>query len=103
MNSLRIAAENDFDSLCPPCIASKQTRVTVRNKAITEVDEKLEKIHVDLWGPHDPVSLSGKKYAGILLDAKTRKTWVIYLRSKDEFVDAFQVWLPKVENEWASR
>lgn len=30
---------------------------------------------------------------------KTRKTWTLYLRSKDEFVDAFQAWLPRVEAE----
>ena len=66
---------------------------------MTKVEGKLDEVHVDLWGPHHPASLSGKTYAAILLDAKTRKTWVIYLRSKDEFVDAFQVWLPKVENE----
>lgn len=65
-----------------------------------EVSEKLEEVHVDLWGPHNLPLLSGKTYAAILLDAKTRKTWVYYLRSKDEFVDLFQVWLPKVENSY---
>lgn len=66
---------------------------------MTEVKEKLEEVHVDLWGPHNPPLLSGKTYAAILLDAKTRKTWVMYLRLKDEFVDTFQTWLPKMENE----
>lgn len=90
---------NDFDSLCSPCVASKQTRTVVRNKPMTKADKKLDEVHVDLWGPHHPALLSGKSYAAILLDAKTRKTWVLYLCSKDEFVDAFQIWLPKVENE----
>lgn len=26
-----------------------------------------------------------------------RKTWILYLRGKDNFVDAFQAWLPRVE------
>lgn len=64
-----------------------------------EVSEKLEEVHVDLWGPHNLPLLSGKTYAAILLDAKTCNTWVYYLRSKDEFVDLFQVWLQKVENK----
>lgn len=93
------AINNDFDSLCAPCLASKQTRVVNRSKPMTEVKEMLEEVHVDLWGPHNPPSLSGKTYAAILLNAKTRKTWVHYLRSKDEFVDVFQIWLPKVEKE----
>ena len=29
----------------------------------------------------------------------TRKTWTLYLQRKDEFVDAFQAWLPTVEAE----
>lgn len=56
-------------------------------------------MHVDLSGPHNPPSLSRKTYAAILLDAATRKSWVAYLRSKDEFVDMFQAWLLKLENE----
>lgn len=76
------ASDNNFDSLCTPCISSKQTRVVVDSKPMTEVKEKLEEVHVDLWGPHNHPSISGKAYAAILLDAKTRKTWVIYLRSK---------------------
>ncbi len=91
--------DNDFDSLCTPCIANKQTRVILRNKSMTEVNEKLDEVHVDLWGPHYPPSLSGKTYAAILLDAKTRKSWVKYLRSKDEFVDVFITWLPIVKKQ----
>lgn len=87
-------SDNDFDSLCTACISSKQTRVVVRGKSMTEAKEKLDEVHVDLWGPHYPPSLSGKTYAAILVDANTRKSWVSYLRSKDEFVDVFQVWLP---------
>lgn len=70
-----------------------------RSKPMTEVKEKLEEVYVDLWGPHNPPSLSGKTWAAIMLDAKTRKTWVMYLRSKDEFVDVSQIWLPKAENQ----
>lgn len=55
---------------------------------------------MDLWGPHHPVSLLGKKYAAISLDAKTRKTWIHYLRSKNEFINIFQIYLPKIENEY---
>ena len=46
---------------------------------MTEATEKVEEVHVDLWGPHYPPSLSGKTYAAILLDAKTRKSWVMHV------------------------
>ena len=29
----------------------------------------------------------------------TGKTWTLYLKGKDDFVDAFQAWLPRAENE----
>lgn len=95
---LATSTDNDFDSLCTSCIASKQTRVVIQNKPMTKVNKKLEEVYIDLWGPHYPPSLSGKTYAAILLDAKTQKSWVVYLRSKDKFVDTFQTWLPVVEN-----
>lgn len=66
---------------------------------MTPIHEKLEEVHADLWGPHDPPSRSGKVYAAILMCECTRKTWTLYLRTKNEFVDAFQSWLSRVEAE----
>lgn len=92
--------DNNFDSLCTPCIASKQTRIVIKNKPLSKASEKLNEVHVDLWGPHYPLSLLGKTYTAILLDAKTRKSWVLYLRSKDKFVDVFTgTWLLAIENQ----
>ena len=96
---LAISTNNNFDSICTSCIASKQTLVIIQNQPMKKANEKLNKIHIDLWGPDDPPFLSKKTYAGIQLNAKTQKSWVLYLRSKDKFVDVFQVWLPVVENQ----
>ena len=74
IDSICIIKDSDFDSLFSPCVASKQTRVVIRNKPMTKVDDKLDKVHIDLWGPHYPISIGGKTYVAILLNAKTRKT-----------------------------
>lgn len=66
---------------------------------MTVTTSKLEEVHADLWGPHNPPSRSRDTYSAILMCEHTRKTWTLNLRGKDEFVDAFQVWLPKVEAE----
>lgn len=63
------------------------------------VNEKLDKVQVDLWGPHYLFSLSGKIYITILFDTKTRKLWVKYSWSKDEFVDVFITWLLVIEKQ----
>lgn len=65
-----------------------------------EAKKKLKKVHIDLWGPHYLLLLSEKTYAAILLDTKIRKSWIIYLQSKDEFIDAFVTWVSKVKNEY---
>ena len=90
---------SDFGEICEPCVESKQTRIVRRQKLMTPSEDKLEEVHLDLLGPHDPSSLTDSTYASILMCEKTRKSWVLYLRSEDEFVDAFQIWLPRVENE----
>lgn len=53
------------------------------------VDKKLDKVYVDFWGPHYLVLLSSKIYTAILLEIKTRKSWIVYLQSKNEFIDTF--------------
>ncbi len=57
----------DIDKLCTPCVGSKSTRVVRRNKSMTATTSKLEEVHVDLWGPHDPPSQFGSIYAAILM------------------------------------
>ena len=70
---------NILDKLYTPCVGSKSTRVIRRNKSMTPITHKLEEVHADLWGPHDPPSQSGSTYAAILMCKHTRKTWTLYL------------------------
>lgn len=88
------AIDPDFKKLCITCVVRKSTRTVKRHKSMTLANEKLEEVHADLWGPYNPPSQSGNTYAAILMCEHTRKTWTLYLRTKDEFVDVFQVWLP---------
>lgn len=98
-NLVQIATKDNFNSICLPCIATKQICRTDYNKMMTKIDKKLDKIHVNLWGPHYSTLLLEKTYAAILLDTKTQKTWIFYLCSKNKFVNLFQTWLLKVEKE----
>ena len=65
---------------------------------MTPTTRKLQEIHDDLWGPHDPPSISGKHYVGLILDEFIQKSWILLLRSKDEFFDAFEHGLPRAES-----
>lgn len=88
--------DDSVEQLCNPCIESKHIKI-VRHKRMTPTTRKLQEIHADLWGLHDPPSLSKRTYVGLLLDEFTRKSWVLVLRSKDEFFDVFKLWLPRAE------
>lgn len=92
VDSVLQTKENDDDGiakLCTPCVCSKSTQVVRHNKSMTPTTNKLEEVHADLWGPHDPPSQSGSVYAAIIMCEHTCKTWTLYLRGKDDFVDAF--------------
>lgn len=57
----------------------------------------MEEIHTDLWGLNNPPSQSESTYTAILICEYIWKTWTIDLQEKDNFVNAFQAWLPYVK------
>lgn len=86
-----------IDKLCTPCIESKLIEVMRRNKSMTITINKLEKVHADLWRPHDLSLQSRSTYIAILICKHIRKMWTLYLPGKNDFINAFQTWLPYVE------
>lgn len=93
-NSLNqvINSSKVIEELCNSCIENKHTKI-IRHKKITPTTWKLQKIYTDLWRQYDPPSLLEKIYIGLLLDKLTQKSWVLLLQSKDEFFNAFKLWL----------
>lgn len=64
----------DFDKICESCMRSKETWVVRQYKLTTPTKEKLEEVYINLWGPHNPPSLSRNVYTAILVCEKTRKS-----------------------------
>jgi len=66
-------------------------------KHVTE--DILGYVHADLWGsPNVTPSISGKQYFLSIIDDKSRKVWLMFLKSKDETFDKFCEWKEIVEN-----
>lgn len=66
---------------------------------MSEVNEKFDKMHINLWGPHYLLCLSEKIYAIILSDAKILKLWVLYLQFLNKFIDtSTSTWLSVIVN-----
>ena len=99
-----MAIINNLDSseikkLCDPCIESKYIKI-VRYKKMTPTG-KLQEIHADLWESYDPLLLSRKPSVSLLFDKFKQKSWILLLKSKYEFFDAFKLWF--LRDEEASR
>jgi transposase InsO family protein len=59
----------------------------------------LDLIHLDVCGPMSLVSLSGYEYYVTFIDDQFRKTWIYFMRTKDEVLSRFQKFKALVENQ----
>lgn len=55
-------------------------------------------IHLDICGPISTRALSGAKYFITFIDDCSRKTWIYFLKTKDEVFDRFKEFNALVEN-----
>ncbi|WCJ31588.1 Retrovirus-related Pol polyprotein from transposon RE1 [Euphorbia peplus] len=85
--------------LCNACQSGKQSRSSFKTKKVISTKRPLELLHMDLFGPVQPMSMGGKKYAFVIVDDYSRFTWVMLLSSKDESLGCFSVLIKKLENE----
>jgi transposase InsO family protein len=58
----------------------------------------LELIHSDVCGPMPSTSISGYVYYVSFIDDYSRKTWVYFLKSKDEVFSEFKEFKALIEN-----
>jgi hypothetical protein len=63
----------------------------------------LDLIHSDVCGPMSVQSVSGFKYYVIFIDDYSRKTWIYFLKTKDEVFDRFREFRALVENQTGRR
>ncbi|GKE43270.1 retrovirus-related pol polyprotein from transposon TNT 1-94, partial [Tanacetum coccineum] len=66
----------------------KSKKSSHQPKAKDTIHEKLYLLHMDLCGPMRVVSINGKKYILVIVDDYSRFTWVRFLSSKDEALEA---------------
>ena len=72
---------------CESCVYGKQKRVSFVKIGKEKKNEKLELVHIDVWGPAQISSLGGSHhYVTFIYDA-TRRLWVYLVRN---FFDVFQ-------------
>ena len=68
-----LQANGDLMKVCQPCVQSKQTRI-IQHTSMRTTKRILEQLHSDLWGLHDPESLGGSLYTGVLVNNYSKKS-----------------------------
>ena len=84
---------------CENCILGKAPRLKFP-KAVHNTKSILDYVHSDLWGsPQVTVSLSKSQYFITFVDDFSRKTWIYFLKTKDEAFQKFVSWKTLIENQ----
>ena len=63
----------------------------------------LEIIHSDVCGPMSSSSLSGFVYYVSFIDGFSRKTWIYFMKNKDEVFNKFKEFKALIENHTEKR
>ena len=87
------------DTICDACLKGKQIKSSFKSKAQPSSTRILNLLHMDLFGPVTPLSLSGRKYTLVVVDDYSRYTWVIFLRKKKDTKEKLPELLKRLETE----
>ena len=87
----------DHEGVCKGCVKGKSIKNPFPNSDI-KTEGILELVHLDVCGPMPSTSLSGYVYYVTLIDDYSHKTWVYFLKSKDEVFGKFKEFKSLVEN-----
>lgn len=86
-------------AFCEHCVMGKSKKLSF-NVGRHDTEDILGYLHADLWGsPNVTPSLSGMQYFLSIIDDKTRKVWLMFLKTKDETFVKFCEWKELVENQ----
>jgi len=94
---IKYSEKPDFPT-CTSCVKSKMSRLPFNQRG-ARASQALELVHSDLCDPMENASIEGSKYFLTLIDDHTRKTFIYFLKSKDQVVSCFEEFQAQVENE----
>ena len=84
--------------VCKGCAKGKNIKKTFpssesKGKGILEI------IHSDVCGPMSSISLSGYAYYVYFIDEFSKKTWIYFMKNKDEVFIKFKEFKALIENQ----
>lgn len=89
---------NDHDGVCRGCVLGKNVKSSFPSSS-RRFKGILDLVHSDICGPMLAQSLSGFLYYVLFIDDFSRKTWIFFLKAKNETLGKFQEFKALVENQ----
>jgi hypothetical protein len=83
------AFSSDRHGVCKGCALGKYAK-TVFPSSDSRSKGILDLIHSDVCGPMSAVSIGGASYYVTFIDDYSRKTWIYFMKTKDEVFSRFQ-------------
>ncbi|GJY91899.1 retrovirus-related pol polyprotein from transposon TNT 1-94 [Tanacetum coccineum] len=86
------------DKNCSACEKGKHHRASFKTKRSFSINKSLHLLHMDLFGPVKPQTISHNKYTLVIVDEYSRYTWVFCLKKKSDAADCIMSFIRKMEN-----
>ncbi|GJX48584.1 retrovirus-related pol polyprotein from transposon TNT 1-94 [Tanacetum coccineum] len=80
------------------CEKGKHHRASFKTKRLFSINKSLHLLHMDLFGPVKPQTISHNKYTLVIVDEYSRYTWVFCLKKKSDAADCIMTFIRKMEN-----
>nr|GEW43582.1 hypothetical protein [Tanacetum cinerariifolium] len=87
------------DHTCVACKKGKQHKASCKTKPVSSVNQPLQRLYMDLFGPTFVKSLNKKSYCLVVTDDYSRFTWVFLLATKDETSPILKTFITGLENQ----
>ena len=94
---LKVFQKSKHDVVCKGCVKGKNTKKTFPSSE-SKAKGILEIIHSDVCGPMSSNSLSGYAYYVSFIDDFSRKTWIYFMKNKDEVFGKFKEFKALIKN-----
>ncbi|GKB33807.1 putative ribonuclease H-like domain-containing protein, partial [Tanacetum coccineum] len=88
----------EINQTCVACQKGKQHRASCKTKTVSSINQPLQILHMDLFGPTFVKSLMKKMYSLVVIDDFTRFSWVFFLAIKDETSEILKTFITSIEN-----
>ncbi|GJW53240.1 putative ribonuclease H-like domain-containing protein, partial [Tanacetum coccineum] len=100
-NLVRGLPSNIFenDHTCVACQKGKQHKASCKTKIVSSINQPLQMLYMDLFGPTFVKSIMKKMYCLVVTDDFSRFSWVFFLATKDETSGILKAFITGIENQ----